>query len=49
MIGANAVVNKSFADNVVLAGVPAKIVSEKRNPLARADKYNNLNISGDKL
>lgn len=28
-IGANAVVNKSFPDNVVIAGVPAKIVRYK--------------------
>ena len=27
-IGANAVVNKSFGDNIILAGVPAKIVNE---------------------
>ena len=26
-IGANAVVNKSFGDNVTIAGVPAKIVN----------------------
>ena len=28
-IGANAVVNRSFPDNVVLAGIPAKIIKEK--------------------
>lgn len=28
-IGANAVVNKDFGDNVTIAGVPAKVVSEK--------------------
>ena len=28
-IGANAVVNKSFPDNVVVAGIPAKIIKEK--------------------
>lgn len=28
-IGANAVVNKNFGDNVTIAGVPAKVVSEK--------------------
>lgn len=28
-IGANAVVNKSFADNVTIAGIPAKIISQK--------------------
>ena len=28
-IGANAVVNRSFGDNVTIAGVPAKIVSDK--------------------
>ncbi len=40
MIGANAVVNKSFTQNdVVIVGVPGKVISEKRNPLARADKY----------
>jgi serine O-acetyltransferase len=31
-IGANAVVNKSCPDNVVIAGVPAKIVRYKINP-----------------
>lgn len=30
-IGANAVVNKSFPDNVVLAGVPAKIIQSPPN------------------
>lgn len=45
MIGANAVVNKSFSDNVVLAGVPAKVMSEKRNPLARTEKYKNIFVS----
>lgn len=28
-IGANAVVNKSFQDNVTIAGIPAKIISNK--------------------
>ena len=28
-IGANAVVNKDFGDNVTIAGVPAKVVSKK--------------------
>lgn len=30
-IGANAVVNKSFEGNVTLAGVPAKVISEKNS------------------
>lgn len=29
-IGANAVVNKLFPSNVILAGIPAKIISENR-------------------
>ena len=30
IIGANAVVNKSFPDNVIVAGVPAKIIKNNR-------------------
>lgn len=45
MIGANAVVNKSFEnDDIVIAGVPAKIKAEKKNPLARAEKYLTRNV-----
>lgn len=32
-IGANAVVNKSFPDNVVVAGVPAKVIKENSKQL----------------
>lgn len=40
MIGANAVVNKSFAqDAVTIAGVPAKIISQKGKPITRTKKY----------
>lgn len=36
MIGANAVVNKSFPDgNVTLGGIPAKIISLKHSPAVR--------------
>ncbi len=31
MVGANAVVNKSFPDNVTIVGVPAKVVSRQNN------------------
>lgn len=29
-IGANAVVNKSFEDNCIIAGIPAKVISERK-------------------
>ena len=36
MIGANAVVTKSYPSGVRVAGVPAKIVSNKPNALHRS-------------
>ena len=51
MIGANAVVNKSFEDDsVIIAGVPAKIVSKKyissKNfVIKRKEQWENLNNS----
>lgn len=35
MIGANAVVNKSFEDNVTIAGVPAKVINYNGNFYAK--------------
>lgn len=35
MIGANSVVNKSFEDNVNVAGVPAKVINNSGNAYAK--------------
>lgn len=35
MVGANAVVNKSFDDNVAVAGVPAKVINTNGNAYAK--------------
>lgn len=43
MIGANAVVNKSFYENgITLAGVPAKKISQKGNYHKRCQRYNEM-------
>ena len=36
-IGANAVVNKDFPDDVTIAGVPAKIISNKKSNVVHGD------------
>lgn len=38
-IGANAVVNKSFPANVTVAGVPARIISEKPSNVIHGDEH----------
>lgn len=37
-IGANAVVNRSFSDGVVLAGVPARVIGQKPGPKPLAEE-----------
>lgn len=41
VVGANAVVTKKFPDNVVVAGIPAKVISHK-GEIRKHDIYGNV-------